>query len=340
MRIDLRSDTLSLPSAGMRRAIAEATVGDDLYGEDPTVAALEERMAALLGKGSGLFVPSGTMANQIAVRLLTRPGDVVLIGAKSHLLLYEAGAAAAAGVQLESLGSNGLFTAEDVELAFRAEGNLLEPPTTLVTVENTHNVSGGIVWPPEELAEVCRTADDLGMATLLDGARLFNAAVAVDRPVADLAAPFQMVTVALSKGLGCPVGSIIAGSAADIAVGRRYRKMLGGAMRQSGFLAAAGLYALEHNLQRLADDHANARLLASKIADAPLARIDLGRVQTNIVMFDVTGSLDAKIVVERAQERGVLVSEFGPRTVRAVTYLGIEAEDCRAAGTILAELLS
>ena len=339
-RIDLRSDTVTLPSDAMRAAMARAPVGDDQYGEDPSVNTLQERMAALLGKEAALFLPSGTMANQIGLKLLTRPGDDVLVGEEAHVVWHESGAAAAnSGVQFTTVGRGGLFTADDVRAAYKPPGHIVFPPTTLVAIENTHNRGGGVVFPQNDVDAICRTARELGLATYLDGARLFNAAAASGRSLAELAAPFDVVSVALSKGLGCPVGSLISGSRSDMARAVRARRMFGGAMRQSGILAAAGLYALDHNMTRLTEDHANARMLAEHVAGTS-AEIDLATVQSNIIIFRVPEPLpDAAAVVRRAQEHGVLVSAFGVRTVRAVTHLNVDAAQCRRAGEVLAAIV-
>jgi len=339
-RIDLRSDTVTLPSEAMRAAMAKAPVGDDQYGEDPSVNGLQERIADLLRKEAAVFLPSGTMANQIGLKLLTRPGDDVLVGEEAHIVWHESGAAAAnSGVQFSVLGRGGLFSADEVRAAYKPPGHIVFPPTTLVAIENTHNRGGGVVFPQNDVDAICRTARELGLATYLDGARLFNAAAASDRSLADLAAPFDVVSVALSKGLGCPVGSLIAGRKSDMTRAVRARRMFGGAMRQSGILAAAGLYALEHNLRRLAEDHANARILAEYVA-ATRGKIDMATVQSNIVIFHVPQPLpDAASVVRQAQEHGVLVSAFGVRTVRAVTHLNVDAAQCRRAGEVLAAIL-
>jgi threonine aldolase len=336
-RIDLRSDTVTLPSYPMRAAMANAPVGDDQYGEDPTTRALQERIAALLGKEAALFVPSGTMANQIGLKLLTHPGDDVVVGDEAHIVWHESGAAAAnSGVQFTVVGHGGLFTAADLRAAFKPPGHIIFPPSTLVAVENTHNRGGGVVFPQAEAEAICAAARELGMASYLDGARLFNTAVATGRSMAELSAPFDVVSVALSKGLGCPVGSVVAGRQADIQRAVRARRMFGGAMRQSGILAAAGLYALDKNLSRLAEDHANARILAERLASTPV-EIDLATVQTNIVIFRVPAPLpDAATVVRRAQEQGVLVSAFATRTVRAVTHLNVDAAQCQHAAEVLA----
>jgi threonine aldolase len=340
-RIDLRSDTVTLPSDAMRAAMASAPVGDDQYGEDPTVRALQERIAALLGKEAAVFVPSGTMANQIGLKLLTRPGDDVVVGDEAHIVWHESGAAAAnSGVQFTVVGHGGLFTAADLRAAYKPPGHIIFPPTTLVAVENTHNRGGGVVFPQDDAVAICAAARELGVASYLDGARLFNTAVATGRSLAELAAPFDVASVALSKGLGCPVGSLIAGRAADMTRAVRARRMFGGAMRQSGILAAAGLYALDHNIDRLAEDHGNARIIAERVADTRAA-IDLATVQSNIVIFRVPEPLpDAATVVRRAQQQGVLVSAFAARTVRAVTHLNVDATDCRRAADVLAQAIS
>jgi len=339
--IDLRSDTVTLPSAGMRQAMAAAPVGDDQYGEDPSVNRLQERVAELLGKEAALFVPSGTMANQIGLKILTRPGDEVILGDEAHIVWHEAGAGAAnSGVQFAVVGRGGLFTAADLRMAYKPPGHIVFPPTTLVAIENTHNRGGGVVFPQNDAVAICAAARELGMASYLDGARLFNAAAASGRSLAELAAPFDVVSVALSKGLGCPVGSLIAGRRDVIARAVRARRMLGGAMRQSGILAAAGLWALDNNLARLAEDHANARLLAERLAGLRGVSLDLTTVQSNIVIFRMEeGAPDAATIVARAQERGVLVSDFGARTVRAVTHLNVGRAQCREAADLLAKVI-
>jgi threonine aldolase len=340
-RIDLRSDTVTLPSLAMRQAMAAAPVGDDQYGEDPSVNRLQERLAELLGKEAALFVPSGTMANQIALKILTRPGDDVVVGDEAHIVWHESGAAAAnSGVQFTVVGQGGLFTAADLRAACKPPGHIVFPPTTLVAIENTHNRGGGVVFPQAEAVAICETARELGLASYLDGARLFNAAAASGHSLAELAAPFDFVSVALSKGLGCPVGSLIAGRYAGIVRARRARRMFGGAMRQSGILAAAGLYALDHNFSRLVDDHANARLLAERLAGLRGVRLDLATVESNIVIFRMEESApDAATIVARAEEAGVRVSAFGERTVRAVTHLDVSREQCRRAADLLAAVI-
>ena len=336
--IDLRSDTVTRPSPAMRRAMAEAPVGDDQYGEDPSVNRLQERIAERLGKEAALFVPSGTMSNQIALKLLTRPGDEVILGEDAHMIWHEAGAGAAnSGVQFTAVGRAGLFTAAEFRAALKPPGHIVLPPTGLVAIENTHNLGGGVVFPQQDAVAICAAAREAGVASYLDGARLFNAAAASGVGLAELARPFDLVSVAISKGLGCPVGSVLAGDKTTIARAVRIRRMFGGAMRQSGILAAAGLYALDHNAARLAEDHANARLIAERLAGLPGVSLDLATVQTNIVIFRLEEGLpDGKAIVARAKEEGVLVSALGPRTVRAVTHLDVSREECERAADRLA----
>ncbi len=341
-RIDLRSDTVTLPSPGMRHAIAEAEVGDDQYGEDPSVNRLQEEVARLLGKEASLFLPTGTMADQVALRVLTSPGDSVVVPWQSHVELHETGGAAAnAGVQLVHAGDPadlGLFSTADFEAAALASGHMLLPPTSLVWIENTHNRGGGLVFPVADAKAVCGAAHDRGIAAFCDGARLLNAAVASALPPAALAAPFDLVSMALSKGLGAPGGSLLAGSAELIDLARRHRRMLGGAMRQAGFLAAAGSYALANNVERLADDHANARLIAQRLIASDAFELDPATVQTNILVFslaDAPGVPDAHAFVDRCRARGVLLNQFGPRVVRAVTHLDTDAHACGSAAEVM-----
>ncbi|MBI4888802.1 MAG: aminotransferase class I/II-fold pyridoxal phosphate-dependent enzyme [Acidobacteria bacterium] len=335
--IDLRSDTVTQPSAAMREAIAAAPVGDDQFGEDPTVNLLQERIAAILGKESALWLPTGTMANQVALRVLTRPGDDVVVSQESHAVWHETGASAAnAGVQFTSVGSKGCFTPEDFVAAVKPRGHVTYPPTTLVEIENTHNRAGGIVFPQDAVERICTVAAEREVATYLDGARLWNAAVASGRRPAELAAPFDLVSVALSKGLGAPGGSVLAGSRQVVQRCVRYRRMLGGAMRQVGLFAAAGLHALDHNVHRLADDHANARVIADRLSTSRQIVLDSATVRTNIVVFGlVADAPDAPTVVDRARARGVLLFAFGPRTLRAVTHLDVSRPQCERAADVL-----
>jgi threonine aldolase len=337
--IDLRSDTVTRPGPAMRRAMADAEVGDDQYGEDPSVNRLQEETAELLGMEAALFFPSGTMTNHVALRSLTRPGDDVLVPVQSHLVLHETGGGGAnAGVQFTEIGSRGLFEAADVDAAAKPAGHLVYPPTTLIVVENTHNRCGGVVFPADQLDGALDAARANGLATYLDGARILNAAAASGRPAADLTRGFDLVGMSLSKGLGAPAGSMLAGSRELLARAHRYRRMAGGAMRQAGILAAAGSYALAHHVDRLAEDHANARLLADDLLRGDDIELDLATVQTNIVVFRLVerrGVPDAATFVERCRERGVLLNAFGPRTVRAVTHLDVDADQCRAAAKIM-----
>jgi threonine aldolase len=337
--IDLRSDTVTRPTDAMRAAMASAPVGDDQFGEDPSINALQERVADLFGKEAALWLPTGTMANQVALRALTRPGDDVVVSRESHVVWHEAGAGAAnAGVQFTEIGSGGMFTAPEFLAARKPRAHMLYPPTTVVVMENTHNRAGGIVVPQDDVAAICAAARVEGVASVLDGARIWNAAVASRRSPADLAAPFDVVWGALSKGLGAPAGSMLAGPRDVLTRAVRLRRMLGGAMRQVGILAAAGTYALTHHYDRLEEDHANARILAGRVAQSPGVRIDLATVQTNIVVFHLSAEApDAATVVARARERGVLAIPFGPRTVRVVTHLDVTRAQCAEAGDILAE---
>jgi threonine aldolase len=339
--IDLRSDTVTRPSAAMRRAMAEAPVGDDQYGEDPTVNLLQERVAALLGKEAALFVPSGTMANQIALKLLTRPGDDVIVAQSAHMMWHEAGAGAAnSGVQFTAIGTGGRFTADEFRASVKPPGHIVLPATALVAIENTHNMGGGIVFPQAEAVAICAAAREAGIGAYLDGARLFNAAAAPGLSPAELARPFDLVSVALSKGLGCPVGSVLAGDKALIARAIIARRRFGGALRQAGILAAAGLYALDNNVARLADDHANARLFAERIAALPGMRLDLATVQTNIVIWEMAAEApDAAALVTAAKAAGVLISALGARTVRAVTHMDVTVDQCREAAESFAAIM-
>ena len=339
--IDLRSDTVTRPTAAMRAAIAAAPVGDDQYGEDLLTTQLQERCAALLGKESALWLPSGTMANQVALRVLTRPGDEVVTSREAHAGWHETGGAAAnAGVQLVEVGQGGLFTAADFEAAIKPRGLPVFPPTTMVQIENTHNRGGGLVFPQAEAERICAVAHARGMSSFLDGARLWNAAVASGRSEAELAAPFNLVAVAFSKGLGAPGGSLLAGRRELIIAATRHRRMLGGAMRQTGFYAAAALHGLDHHRARLAEDHRHARVLAESLAASPSVQLDLATVQTNIVVFRLReGAPDAALLVAQARERGVLLNAFAARTVRAVTHLDVSAAQAVRAAEVLRELL-
>jgi threonine aldolase len=337
--IDLRSDTVTRPTAGMREAMARAPVGDDVFGDDPTVNLLEERAAALLGKEEAVYVPSGTAANQIALLVHCRPGDGVLLGDGAHQMCYEAGGGGAlAGVQFTVLGQNGFFTAPEVAAAVSPD-NVHYPPTRLVSIEDTHNRSGGRVWPVAEVRAIVDTARRFGLALHLDGARLLNAATASGMSAAERAAPFDTVSLCFSKGLGAPVGSVLAGSRALMRNARRYRKMLGGGMRQAGIIAAGALYALEHHVTRLAEDHAKARRMAEALASVVGVRVV--PPETNILMIELPADgPDADTLVARARERGLLLASMGARRLRAVTHLDVEPAACERAAAILCELLA
>jgi threonine aldolase len=339
--IDLRSDTVTRPTPAMREAMATAPVGDDQFGEDPTINALQERVAALLGKEAALWLPTGTMANQVALRVLTRPGDHVVVSRESHAVWHETGGAGAnAGVQLTEIGSRGVFTAEEFLASRHPRGHMLLPPTTVVEVENTHNRSGGVVFPQDEARRICVAAREQGVASYLDGARLWNAAIASGRTPSDLAAPFDLVSVAFSKGLGAPGGSMLAGSRAIIDAALRHRRMLGGAMRQVGVFAAAAIHALDRHMDRLVEDHEHAALIARRLCHSARVILDAYAVQTNIIVFNITADApDAPAIVARARDRGVLVIAFGPRTIRLVTHLDVSRSQCEQAADILLDII-
>jgi len=328
-QIDLRSDTVTRPSPAMRKAMARADVGDDVFGEDPTVNRLQERAAERMGKEAALFVPSGIMANQLAVRLLTHPGDEVIIEAQAHIFHYEAGAGAAlSGIQFYPLpGHRGILEAVLVADAIRTDEYYL-PPTRLICLENTHNRGGGTIYPLKKIRAIARMARERGVAMHLDGARIFNASVASGISPEAYARPFDTVSFCLSKGLGAPVGSLICTSRDRFPLLRRLRRMFGGGMRQAGILAAAGIYAMDHNVKRLAEDHANAKKLATALAELPGVSINPDHVETNIVIFDISRSrYSPPQAVEALKKKGVLVVPFGKTLLRAVTHLDVSAKD-------------
>ena len=326
-KIDLRSDTITQPDAAMREAMANAVVGDDVLGDDPTVQELERHTAELLGKEAAVFVPSGTMANQLAIRVHTRPGDAILLDANSHIYCYEAGAPAAlAGVQVNLLnGQRGQINTYQLETALPPNDDHFAPPS-LVCVENTHNRGGGSVWPLAQIELVTNAAHERRLALHLDGARLWNASVASGVSEAEYAGHFDTVSVCFSKGLGAPVGSALAGTAKLIAKARFYRKQQGGAMRQVGILAAAAAHALQHNRTRLTDDHANCRALANGLAKLPKLEIDANGAETNM-LFIGTGERDAGDLAKRLDNAGIRLLATGPHTLRAVTNLTVTAEE-------------
>ncbi|HET6675678.1 MAG TPA: GntG family PLP-dependent aldolase [Nitrospiraceae bacterium] len=341
--IDLRSDTVTKPSLGMREAMARAEVGDDVYGEDPTVNRLQEQAAALLGKARALFVPSGTMGNQLAIRAQTQPGQEVIVEGSSHIVRYEQGAAGAlAGVQLHWVsGRRGLMDAEQVKAAIRPR-DPYTIPTGLICLENTHNSGGGSIYPLSTIEEIRTVADEQRIPMHLDGARLFNAVAATGLPAHRYAQYFQTVTFCLSKGLGAPAGSLIVTDDTNLLDRlRRFRRMYGGAMRQSGILAAAGLYALAHHVHRLKEDHDHAKELARILQSIPSVSVNPDDVETNIIFFDVqkTGWSSADIADALRQE-GLLVSPVGGSRFRAVTHLDISAADMRQAEEILTRVLA
>ena len=341
MLIDLRSDTVTRPCADMRRVMAEAQVGDDVLGDDPTVRRLQEHTADLLGKDAALYVPSGTMANQIAIRVQTQPGDEIIIHRDSHIYLNEAGAPAAlSGCSLSLLpGDRGRFDAEMVRQAVRSS-DIHHPRSSLIVLENTHNWASGSVWPLEKIAAIHRTADEFNLNMHLDGARLMNACVASGNKPAHCAKYFDTVAICFSKGLGAPVGSAVAGSAEAVKRMHRIRKMLGGGMRQAGIIAAGALYALEHNVDRLAKDHANAKRLAEALADMPGASIDPTTVETNIVFFDVHESVgSAKAFCQQLADQDILMLPLGAQRVRAVTHLDVAVTDIDRAITMIQQIL-
>ncbi len=326
--IDLRSDTVTLPTDEMRRAMAEAAVGDDVYGEDPTVNALEARAAALMGTEAALFTASGTMSNLLAVLTHTRPGDEVILGAGSHIFLNEVGGAAAlGGVMVHTVpdGPDGAMALEDIKAAIRPE-NIHFPRTTLLCLENTHNRCGGVVLSPQYTAAAVELAHRYGLAVHIDGARVFNAAVALGVPARELVKGADSVSFCLSKGLSAPVGSLLCGSGDFVRRARRWRKMVGGGMRQAGIIAAAGIVALDTMLERLTDDHENARRLAEGLAGVP-GIVVRGSPPTNIVLFESELPVPGAGLRQAMEARGVRVGFLGGRDFRAVTHRMISAAD-------------
>jgi threonine aldolase len=342
-RINLYSDTQTQPTAAMREAMARAPVGDEQRGEDPSVNQLCEKVAALLGKEEAVFLPSGTMCNEIAVRVHCRPGDEVIADRTSHLIHYEAGAPAVlSGVMIAALdGEAGVYTAEQAEAAIR-EDSRYTPRTRLIAVEQTSNQGGGTVWPLETLQEVGEVARRHALATHMDGARLMNAVVASGVPADRHAELYDTVWIDLSKGLGCPVGGVLATSRDLIEEVWRWKHRLGGAMRQAGIVAAAGIYALEHHVERLAEDHDNARRFAEEIATIPGVEIGPGSVQTNIVYFDLgdaCGMTAAEVSAALLRE-GVDIGAMGPRRLRAVTHLDVSRDEVATAATTLRQVIA
>jgi threonine aldolase len=331
--VDLRSDTVTKPTPAMRKAMAEAEVGDDVFGEDPTVNALQEKVANMLGKESALFVPSGTMANQLAIKSHTQPGDEVIIEATSHPYNFEGGAAAAlSGIQFYCLkGVRGILDASQVEEAIRPQDHHF-PVTRLICLENTHNRGGGSIYPIEKMAAIHRLAKSKGLLLHLDGARLWNASVAKGIDPKEYAQWVDSVSVCLSKGLGAPIGSLVAGSRTFIDRVHRFRKMFGGGMRQVGIIAAAGIYALDHHIGRLKEDHQNAKSLALGLQKFNGVSVDPERVETNIVILDVANTgMTSPQVVEAMKKERILIHAFGRTQIRLVTHLDVSSEDIERA---------
>jgi threonine aldolase len=340
--IDLYSDTRTRPTPGMRRAIAEAEVGDEQAMLDPTVNALCERVADLLGKEAGVYLPSGTMCNQIAARVHCRQGDEMILATSAHPFHAESGGPAAlAGIMMRGLaGERGMFTADQVRAAISSPDFRHAPRSRLLAVENTTNLGGGAVWPIGQIREVTAVAREHGLACHMDGARLMNAVVESGVPAADYAAPFDSLWLDFSKGLGAPVGAVLVGSKDFIHEAWRVKQQIGGAMRQAGIIAAACLYALDHHVERLAEDHANARRLAEGLAVIPGVRIDPATIETNIVWFDVAGPMSAADVSAALREQGVLIGSYGRTRMRAVTHLDVDRASIDQALRVLSQVLS
>ena len=336
--IDLRSDTVTKPSPAMRKAMADAEVGDDVFGEDPTVRRLEETVAEVLGKEAALFVPTGVMANQISLKIQTQPGDEVIVEVGAHILQYETAAAPIiSGVQLRQVaGERGVPTVAQVEDLIRGSAYYM-PPTRLICLENTHNKAGGTIVPLETLRAFRSMTTSKGLSLHVDGARLWNASVASGVKPRDFAACADTVSVCFSKGLGAPVGSAVAGSRQLITKARKVRKILGGGMRQAGIIAAGALFALQNNVDRLAEDHEKARTYAEIVGGVKGFSVDMKSVQTNIVAVDVSKSgLDASAVIARMKARGVLLSDMDRHTVRAVMHLDVSQAEVRMAANAIA----
>lgn len=339
--IDLRSDTVTKPSAAMREAMAKAVVGDDVFGEDPTVNLLQERVAALLGKEAALYVPSGTMGNQTCIKVHTQPGDEVIGERGCHVFNYETGAPAfLSSVQVHTIeGIRGIISPDQIKRAIRPKVYYM-PRTALVCIENTHNRAGGTIYPLEVIKGIHDLARAEGIRLHLDGARLWNASVARGIPMAEYARYFDSVSVCLSKGLGAPVGSVIAGTKEFIGEARRYRKIFGGGMRQAGVIAAAGLYAIEHNVKRLREDHEKARYLATELASIKGFSIDMESVQTNIVIIDIekTG-LTPEAILATLKHHGVLLTPGNYMGIRAVTHMDVSMDEVRRAAEIIQNVM-
>jgi threonine aldolase len=339
--VDLRSDTVTKPSPGMRKAMAEAEVGDDVFHEDPSVNRLEEMVAALYGKEAALYVASGTMANQLAIRAQTHHGDEIIMERSSHPFNSEAGALAAlAGVQVNLIdGRHGIIEVEQIRAVVRTP-NVHHAPTALICLENTHNRGGGSIWPLDKIRAIRELARSVNVPMHLDGARLMNACVASGLTPKDYAQYFDSCTLCLSKGLGAPVGSLVIGSKDFVERAHRFRKQFGGGMRQAGILAAAGIYALGHNIERLLEDHLNAKRLAKGIAEVDGLDIDVNAVETNILYFHVRKpGLTVPILLDRLKAEGVLMGGTGPHTIRAVTHLDASKDGIDRAVEVLRKVV-
>jgi len=339
--VDLRSDTVTKPTPEMRKAMAEAEVGDDVLGDDPTVNRLQQKVAELLGKEAALYVPSGSMGNAVCIRAQTRPGEEIVTERFAHVVNYEvANAAAISGVQTNTIdGTNGIITRSQIEPCLRME-SLHTPGTRLICVENTHNRAGGTVFPLVEMKGIKSLAEEKGLRVHLDGARLWNAHIATGVSLSDFAACADSVSVCFSKGLGAPIGSCVAGSREFIEKSIRVRKMFGGGMRQVGIIAAAALYAVENNIERLAEDHTNARYLAEELAAIDGVELDLETVQSNIVIFDVSGTgKTAPEVTEKWQGLGTLALPISTSKIRVVTHLDVTFEQCKQAIKMFKEVV-
>jgi len=336
--IDLRSDTVTRPTPAMRRAMAEAAVGDDVFAEDPTVNLLQQKVAELLGKPAALYVPSGVMSNQLAIKVHTQPGDEVIVEKDSHIFNYETGAPSIlSNIQLHTIpGHRGVLRAEQLAPAVRPAAYYM-PRTTLICLENTHNRAGGTVYPIEEIKRIRGFAGALGIKMHLDGARLWNACVASGLAPREYAQQFDTVSVCFSKGLGAPVGSALVGTEDAIQRARRFRKIFGGGMRQAGIIAAGALYALENHVERLKEDHEKARVFAERVARNPAFQIDLGSVQTNIVVIDISNTgKSTNEVLDVLRSKGVLLTDANVTSIRAVMHLDVSAEQVSRAADILA----
>lgn len=341
--IDLRSDTVTKPTPEMREMMAAAEVGDDVFSEDPSINQLQDEVASLLGKEAALFVPSGTMANQIGVKVNTQPGDEVILDSGAHIFHYEGGAAGMlSGVQLHTLpGKNGILAADQVKAAIRPQMGSHNPHTQLICLENTHNRAGGVIYPIDQMQDIYTVAQENNLRMHLDGARLWNAAIASGVPMKEYAQYFNTVSVCFSKGLGAPVGSAIAGSKEDMAYAHRVRKVFGGGMRQAGIIASAALYAIQNHWERLKEDHANCKLLAEGLNKISSIQVNLDLVHTNILFFEVNHEkYTAQTLAEALQQNDVWMLALSPHRIRAVTHLDVSKDDIIKALGVFSKLLT